>query len=432
MRARAGVLMALALIAGAAELTAIFVQPEISLVPIERLVANLQRQLEADPRNVQTLINLGRLHAMAYALKVDEFQAFRGPTDTQDVPYYPPDVGPVPSNVRPAGSRAQSESAERHLKAAIGRYEAAVAVAPNHPTAHLGLGWALQQSGNTARAMAEYRRVIELSWPKEEKIKVVMPSQTFLTQEAISYLLPLLDSSRDAAEIQDLKSKQQNINARGRAITPVAVPLDGDVGPDEILNPAARVRFDADGSGLVREWTWIGQRAAWLVYDATGRGEIRSALQLFGNVTFWLFWENGYQALQTLDDDDDGELSGPELRDLALWHDRNSNGISEPGEVRTLSRHGIVALSWKHTPLEDRRFAAFSACGARMADGRTRPTYDVILHRSASTLTALPRHQPTIRSLATEQNSMNAQKEIYASQTWVQDRLLWRSSDIKP
>ena len=46
-----------------------------AMVPIDRLVANLERELKTDPANVQTIINLARLHAMAFALKIDEFPA---------------------------------------------------------------------------------------------------------------------------------------------------------------------------------------------------------------------------------------------------------------------------------------------------------------------------------------------------------------------
>jgi hypothetical protein len=28
----------------------------------------------------------------------------------------------------------------------------------------------------------------------------------------------------------------------------------------------------------------------WLVYEPKGKGEVTSGLQLFGGVTFWLFW----------------------------------------------------------------------------------------------------------------------------------------------
>jgi hypothetical protein len=42
--------------------------------------------------------------------------------------------------------------------------------------------------------------------------------------------------------------------------------------------------------------------------------EITSALQLFGNVTFWMFWRDGYAAMSALDDNGDGVLSGDNCR----------------------------------------------------------------------------------------------------------------------
>lgn len=58
-----------------------------------------------------------------------------------------------------------------------------------------------------------------------------------------------------------------------------------------------------------------------------------------------LFFENGYHALATLDDDGDGELAGRELRGLALWQDRNGDGVSDDGEVKPVGAYGVVSLS---------------------------------------------------------------------------------------
>ena len=70
---------------------------------------------------------------------------------------------------------------------------------------------------------------------------------------------------------------------------------------------------------------------------------------------------------------------GAELRGLALWHDADSDGISEPGEVRPVTLHGIAALSYEYQEGDGCAFAAVSQRGARMQSGDVRPTYDVIL-----------------------------------------------------
>jgi hypothetical protein len=153
----------------------------------------------------------------------------------------------------------------------------------------------------------------------------------------------------------------------------------------DITDPGARVLFDADGSGVPKRWTWITPDAGWLVYDQRGTRDVGSALQMFGSVTFWLFWENGYRALRALDDNGDRRLTGTELTSLAIWRDRNRNGLSEPGEVQPVAAWGIVSLSCEYEidathPDE----IPFSPSGVIFRDGSSRPTFDVSLHHQGS------------------------------------------------
>lgn len=373
--------------AGSICVSAIFMTPEIRQVPVARLLDNLERKLKEEPKNVGTIVNIARLHAMAYALKSEELPAVAIAKDAVETAYYPPGSGIAPPAVKESASREHTARAAQHLRDAIRYYESALALDPENLTARLGHGWVLQQSGDTRAAIAEYRAVVKSAWATEQNVRRLMPGQRLLTQEAITYLLPLLDATADAAEISDLGAKRQVIESRPRAITPIAVPLTDGVPLRALIDPRARVRFDADGSALDREWTWITPAAGWLVWDADGHGAIGSALQLFGNVTFWLFWENGYEALAALDDSGNGELAGEELEKLAIWHDRNANGRSDRGEVEPLAAHGIVALSCAYVAGDGRLHAAMSPRGVRLSDGRTRPTYDVILRDPAVTLT---------------------------------------------
>ena len=123
------------------------------------------------------------------------------------------------------------------------------------------------------------------------------------------------------------------MEALPRPITPIVVSLRNGAAARDLENHSARVAFDADGTGLQKHWTWITRDAGWLVYDPHNTGKITSGLQLFGGVTFWMFWENGYQALAALDDDGDGMLTGRELKGLAIWQDLNGNGVCERGDV---------------------------------------------------------------------------------------------------
>jgi len=172
-----------------------------------------------------------------------------------------------------------------------------------------------------------------------------------------------------------------------RPITPIVIPLRNNLAARDLENHSAMVAFDADGTGLRKRWTWITRDAGWLVYDPHRTGKVTSALQLFGNVTFWMFWENGYHALASLDDNGDGMLQGKELEGLAIWQDLNGNGICETGEVKPLAEWGIVALSCRYVrDLKRSDRIASSPQGVFFRDGSNRPTYDIILHPAIATV----------------------------------------------
>jgi len=75
-----------------------------------------------------------------------------------------------------------------------------------------------------------------------------------------------------------------------------------------------------------------------LVWNPSRSGNIKCRAQLFGGYTWELFWKNGYEPLAVLDQNKDGSLRGSELAGLAAWNDRNSNGVSDPGEVVPLDK----------------------------------------------------------------------------------------------
>jgi tetratricopeptide (TPR) repeat protein len=383
----------LAVLVTAVPLGALYVLPETREVPIDRLAANLERDAKADPKNIEKVINLARLYAMAYALKSNVVPTAAGP-DKVDRPYFGTEDPRIPREIGKASSSEQEAMAQKQLKKSIEYYESALALDPQNLTARIGHAWTLDQSGQKTRAIEEYRHVIAQAWVNEQKATIGTLGKRFYTEEAAGYLIALLDPAKDAVEIADLEAKRSALKKMPRPVTPIVIPLSDDASTDRILDPLARVRFDADGSGVRREWTWITRDAGWLVYDARNRGSITSGLQLFGSVTFWLFWSNGYEALRALDDNGDGELNDRELQHLAVWQDNDRDGISDPGEVRSLAEHGIVSLSCSFVPGDGIRVAASSPTGVRFADGHTRATYDVLLYPATSVLTR--RRQPSV------------------------------------
>ncbi len=162
------------------------------------------------------------------------------------------------------------------------------------------------------------------------------------------------------------------------AITPIVIDLAGRALAD-LQSPRA-VRFDLDGSGRPQAWSWLKPDVGILVWDPDATGHITSGHQMFGSVSWWLFFEDGYQAMDLLDDNRDHELTGSELAGLALWFDRNENGVSDAGEVEPVTRHRIAAIACRATGADGA--SRMNATGLRLADGRVLATFDWIATRT--------------------------------------------------
>lgn len=356
----------------------LYIRPELSKTPVERLAANLKAKLEKKPTDFETRHNLARLHAMAYSKKADTLDTIADRKTGEQNVWFGYEPRPVPFRNEKTDDAGKKMAAEAHLNEAIKQYELLLKAQPKNDMVRLGYGWALQQAGKDMQAAAEFRKVIESAWETEKEKKVAGLGWYSLTSEAARYLTPMLNEKTDKAEIAELKEKQALMARVARPVTPIAIPLKANVELQDFSAENASVTFEADGSGVKKQWTWITPQAGWLVYDQTGDRKVDSALQMFGNVTFWCFWKDGYHALASLDDNADGRLREQELRHLAIWCDANSNGISEPGEVKPLADYDIVELSVQGETMDGREDLV-SKNGVVFAGGETRHSYDVIL-----------------------------------------------------
>ncbi len=355
---------------------AIFLRPDLEKVPVARLIENLEKAVKDDPKKPEPLLNLARAHAMAFAKKADELETNKRGGGLWFG--YEPALVPF-GKVEKTDDKEMTAAAKAHLDSAVKLYTQAVELDGKNLKARIGQAWVTEQAGQKDDAVKLYRKLIADAWETEKKLEHVGLGGHTVTGEAAGYLIPMLDAEKDKDEIADLKAKGEKLKKLPRPVTPIAVPLKAGLSAADLEDRAAAVAFDADGTGA-KKWSWITPDAAWLVYDPKAAGKIGSGLQLFGNVTFWMFWSDGYAALRALDDDRDGQVSGKELAGLALWHDANGNGVSDPGEVKPLAEYGITAVSCKAEVLKSHPDKiAYSPAGVTFTDGTTRPTFDLIL-----------------------------------------------------
>jgi len=356
-----------------------FIRPDIEVVPVERLAANIQAEIEKDPKNAELQLNLARLHAMAYAKKTDSTEVNKSIRGVPQ-PWFGFTPAHVPFKAKETKDMAKLAAAKEQLELAIECYKKAVELDPENHTAALGHAWCVDQSGNDMASIKMYRDLIEKAWKTEGKMDRAGLRFHSIVAEAGGYLRAHLDPVDDKDEILELNRRIRKVTSIRRPVTPIAIAFSPNMTVDQIENREANVAFDADGTGYQKEWTWIKPAAGWLVYDAKGNGEIESALQMFGSVSFYCFWSNGYQALTALDDNADGKLTGAELKHISVWRDANSNGISESGEVLPLAAYKITELNCNGEVMTSHRDKIMhQPIGAVTSEGKTLPTYDLIL-----------------------------------------------------
>ncbi len=123
---------------------------------------------------------------------------------------------------------------------------------------------------------------------------------------------------------------------------PIAIDLDGD--GVEFASSAAGVRFDYNGDGTAETTAWVSPDDALLAIDKNGDGRVANGSEL-------VFGGAGVSDLQGLaaayDSNGDGKLDAAD-KDFAkfgIWQDANSNGVTDPGEFRSLIDAGIISIS---------------------------------------------------------------------------------------
>jgi hypothetical protein len=234
------------------------------------------------------------------------------------------------------------------------------------------------------KALTAYRRAYALRIAKDLKeTHLFEAGDNPLSIEAGEGILRLFKALKGDALLPGEKREQarvqtalKKIRSKPTTVTPILIPMGRATALKEILAPKKTVSFDLAGNGISTRWPWVRPDTGILVWDPDATGRINSGRQLFGSVTWWMFWRDGYEALAALDDDGNGWLEAAEINGLSVWRDSDSDGVSDPGEVLPLRAAGIASIATKPTGQDGK--VLLNPQGCRLSDGTLRPTYDWI------------------------------------------------------
>ena len=129
---------------------------------------------------------------------------------------------------------------------------------------------------------------------------------------------------------------------------PIALDLNAN-GKIDTLSLENGAFFDHNGDDIAFKSSWISGEDGILARDINGDGAITSGAELFGNFTKLKNGElakNGAQALKDLDDNNDGifDSNDKAFNEILVWQDKNSDGISQKNELKTLNEHNIKSI----------------------------------------------------------------------------------------
>ncbi|MCT4655202.1 MAG: cadherin-like domain-containing protein [Cohaesibacter sp.] len=184
-------------------------------------------------------------------------------------------------------------------------------------------------------------------------------TQSFVVNSTSRIFVDMNDSFNLVDRIQiDTVSGTENPNYNGSgkhlAIDDITVKWSGNLDPllfdlsstgIDLNNRTAH--FDMNNDGEVERLSWASGSNGILVMDLNRTGSIENGSEVFSPWFDKGGYEDSLEALAIFDSNLDGQISEDDIRydDLLIWQDANEDGISNEGELQSLSTHSISSIN---------------------------------------------------------------------------------------
>ena len=126
---------------------------------------------------------------------------------------------------------------------------------------------------------------------------------------------------------------------------PIALDLNGN-GFEFVNVDDSNVFFDVNGDGWKERTAWVAPGDGLLAYDADGNGKIEHADEI-SFVGYKADAQTDLEGLRAFDSNGDGIFSAADDKwsKFGVWQDTNQNGVTDPGEFRTLDEMGVASIA---------------------------------------------------------------------------------------
>jgi Ca2+-binding RTX toxin-like protein len=143
-------------------------------------------------------------------------------------------------------------------------------------------------------------------------------------------------------------------DAAALRLDPLTLDLDGD-GLELTSLADSTTNFDLDNNGSAERTGWVSGDDGLLALDRNSNGTIDNGSELFGDATpingGTEIAADGFEALSDLDSNADGVIDSNDAQfsDLRVWQDLDQDGVSDAGELSSLSDLGIDSIDLNAT-----------------------------------------------------------------------------------